>query len=52
MNHTSLHDMELDINYIAIPYFSIILSIFVYMICQCNTNPQQQKIKRELYMKV
>ena len=52
MNRTSLSTMKPHIDIFTIPYFCIIISVFIYMICQCNTPPKQQKIRRELYMKV
>jgi len=52
MNFTSLHDRKLDMDYIAIPYFCIILSVFAYMLCQCNVPPERRQLRRELYMKV
>ena len=52
MNRTTVNAMIPQMDIFTVPYFCIILSVFIYMICQCNTPPQQKQIRRELYMKV
>ena len=52
MNRTTLNMMIPKMDIFTIPYFCIIISVFIYMICQCRYSPDKNGIRRELYMKV
>ncbi len=52
MPYLSEHDMKFDLDYTAIPYFCILLSVFIYMCCECYNKERSTHNRRELYSRV
>ena len=52
MTNKSLHDNKLNFDDFTIPFFCILLSIFIYMIYEYNSYRNKTNIRRDLYVKV